>query len=96
MQRMVWAVLITFAASLALGPWAIRELRKLKVGQNVYELAPQTHKAKQGTPTMAALSLRSSHLCGLCAARRGVFLADGYGVGACGVCAAQSPHWLYG
>ena len=55
MQRMVWAVLITFAASLALGPWAIRELRKLKVGQNVYELAPQTHKAKQGTPTMGGL-----------------------------------------
>ncbi len=55
MQRMVWAVLIAFAAALALGPWAIRELRKLKLGQNVYELAPESHQKKQGTPTMGGL-----------------------------------------
>ena len=55
MQRMVWAVLIAFAAALALGPWAIRLLRKLKAGQNVYELAPESHQKKQGTPTMGGL-----------------------------------------
>ena len=55
MQRMVWAVLIAFAAVLAAGPWAIRELRKLKFGQNVYELAPESHRQKQGTPTMGGL-----------------------------------------
>ncbi len=55
MQRMVWAVLAAFAAALALGPWMISQLRKLKFGQNVYELAPETHKKKQGTPTMGGL-----------------------------------------
>lgn len=55
MQRMVWAVLLAFAAALALGPWAIRVLRKLKVGQYVYDLAPEAHKQKQGTPTMGGL-----------------------------------------
>jgi len=52
---MVWAVLIAFAAALALGPWAIRLLRRLKFGQNVYELAPESHQKKQGTPTMGGL-----------------------------------------
>lgn len=52
MQKMIWAVLLSFAAVLAVGPWAIRGLRKLKFGQYVYELAPETHKSKQGTPTM--------------------------------------------
>ena len=55
MQRMVWAVLLSFAAALALGPVAIKALRKLKFGQNIYELAPESHKAKQGTPTMGGL-----------------------------------------
>lgn len=55
MQRMVWAVLLSFAVALALGPFAIRILRRLKFGQNVYELAPESHQAKQGTPTMGGL-----------------------------------------
>ena len=62
MQRMVWAVLIGFAAALAVGPWAIRELRKLKAGQNIYELAPEAHKAKQGTPTMGGLAFAALSL----------------------------------
>lgn len=53
--RMLWAALITFFVSLAIGPWVIRTLRKLKVGQNVYELAPEEHQKKQGTPTMGGL-----------------------------------------
>lgn len=55
MQRMVWAVLLSFAAVLALGPFSIRILRRLKFGQNVYELAPESHQLKQGTPTMGGL-----------------------------------------
>lgn len=55
MQRMVWAVLLSFVAVLAMGPWAIKALRKLKFGQSVYELAPESHQAKQGTPTMGGL-----------------------------------------
>ena len=52
MHSMIWAVLIAFAASLAVGPVLIPILRKLKFGQNVYELGPQSHQKKQGTPTM--------------------------------------------
>jgi len=52
---MVWAVLISFAAALAMGPFAIQALRKLKFGQSIYELAPESHQTKQGTPTMGGL-----------------------------------------
>ncbi len=52
MQRMIWAVLIAFIASLAVGPVLLPVLRRLKFGQNVYELAPESHQKKQGTPTM--------------------------------------------
>jgi len=52
---MIWAVLLSFAAVLALGPWAIRALQRLNLGQNIYEYAPEAHKVKQGTPTMGGL-----------------------------------------
>ncbi len=52
MQRMIWAVLVAFIASLAVGPILLPVLRKLKFGQNVFELGPQSHQTKQGTPTM--------------------------------------------
>lgn len=32
-------------------------LHKHKFGQNIYELGPQTHKKKQGTPTMGGIAL---------------------------------------
>ncbi len=52
MQRMIWAVIIAFLGSLALGPVLLPVLRKLKFGQHVYELAPESHQKKQGVPTM--------------------------------------------
>ncbi|MCL1795894.1 MAG: phospho-N-acetylmuramoyl-pentapeptide-transferase [Clostridia bacterium] len=55
MQRVIWAVLLSCGAVLALGPLAIKALQKLKLGQNIYEYAPDTHKQKQGTPTMGGL-----------------------------------------
>lgn len=55
MQRMVWAVLLSFAVTLSMGPFAIRALRKLKFGQTIYELVPESHQLKQGTPTMGGI-----------------------------------------
>ena len=55
MQRMILALLAAFALLLVLGPRALPLLRKLKFGQTIYELGPQTHKTKQGTPTMGGL-----------------------------------------
>ncbi len=55
MQRMILALLAAFALLLVLGPKVLPVLRKLKFGQTIYELGPQSHKTKQGTPTMGGL-----------------------------------------
>lgn len=55
LHSMLWALLIAFFVTLLIGPLVIRGLRRLKVGQNVYELAPEEHKKKQGMPTMGGL-----------------------------------------
>ena len=55
MLRMLIGLLAAFALSALLGPTMIKLLRKLHVGQNIYELAPESHKKKQGTPTMGGL-----------------------------------------
>ena len=55
MQRMMVSLLIAFALSVVLGRQMLPLLHKLKFGQNIYELAPEAHKKKQGTPTMGGL-----------------------------------------
>ena len=42
------ALLITFI----LGPWLIKKLKELQLGQRVREDVPVRHRAKEGTPTM--------------------------------------------
>ena len=51
----VAVICLSLAGVLVLGPRVIPVLRKLKFGQTVYELGPQSHKTKQGTPTMGGL-----------------------------------------
>lgn len=55
MQRMLYAVLLAFAIGAVLGKVMLNVLHKLNFGQNIYELAPEAHKKKQGTPTMGGL-----------------------------------------
>ena len=50
--RAVMAALTSLVFSLLLGPWTIRKLTELKVGQAVRRDGPQTHLVKNGTPTM--------------------------------------------
>ena len=50
--RAVMAALTSLGISLLLGPWVIRKLTALKVGQAVRSDGPQTHLIKTGTPTM--------------------------------------------
>ena len=52
MLRMLIALIVSAAVVLAMGPKFIPVLRKMKFGQTIYELGPQSHKTKQGTPTM--------------------------------------------
>ncbi len=53
--RSAGAVITALRVSFLLGPWVIRRLRVLKVGQQVRDDGPQTHLTKQGTPTMGGL-----------------------------------------
>ncbi len=53
--RSAAAVVTALLVSFALGPWVIRRLRVLKVGQQVRDDGPQTHLTKKGTPTMGGL-----------------------------------------
>ncbi|KDN13426.1 phospho-N-acetylmuramoyl-pentapeptide-transferase [Snodgrassella alvi] len=50
--RAVMAALTSMGLSLAFGPWMIRKLTQLKVGQAVRDDGPKTHLIKTGTPTM--------------------------------------------
>lgn len=50
--RAVMAALTALVFSLLLGPWTIRKLTALKVGQAVRTDGPRTHLIKNGTPTM--------------------------------------------
>jgi phospho-N-acetylmuramoyl-pentapeptide-transferase len=50
--RAVMATLTALAIGLLLGPWVIRRLTELKIGQAVRHDGPQTHLVKAGTPTM--------------------------------------------
>jgi phospho-N-acetylmuramoyl-pentapeptide-transferase len=50
--RAVLATLTALAIGLFAGPWLIRKLAQMKIGQSVRTDGPQTHLAKSGTPTM--------------------------------------------
>jgi phospho-N-acetylmuramoyl-pentapeptide-transferase len=50
--RAVLATLTALAIGLFAGPWLIRKLAQMKIGQAVRTDGPQTHLAKSGTPTM--------------------------------------------
>ena len=53
--RTAAASLTALAISLTLGPWLIRRLREFQVGQVIRQEGPQSHRAKEGTPTMGGL-----------------------------------------
>jgi phospho-N-acetylmuramoyl-pentapeptide-transferase len=50
--RAVLAAMTALLIGLAFGPWVIRRLTELKIGQPIREYGMQSHLAKRGTPTM--------------------------------------------
>ena len=62
MLRMLIALVLSAAIVLVSGPKVIPVLRKLKFGQTIYDLGPQSHKAKQGTPTMGGVMIAAGAL----------------------------------
>jgi phospho-N-acetylmuramoyl-pentapeptide-transferase len=53
--RAVMATLTALCIGLIFGPWVIRRLTILKVGQSVRTDGPKTHLVKSGTPTMGGV-----------------------------------------
>jgi phospho-N-acetylmuramoyl-pentapeptide-transferase len=50
--RTIYASLTAFLICFVLGPWVIRRLQRLQVGQYVRDDGPEGHLQKAGTPTM--------------------------------------------
>jgi len=50
--RTIYASLTAFLICFFLGPWVIRRLSHMQIGQYVRDDGPQTHLKKAGTPTM--------------------------------------------
>jgi len=53
--RTAAASITALLLSILLGPWLIRKLRELQIGQHIREEGPKSHQKKSGTPTMGGL-----------------------------------------
>lgn len=53
--RAVMAAMTALLIGIIMGPWVIRRLTELKIGQPVRDYAMQTHLKKSGTPTMGGV-----------------------------------------
>ncbi|MBD7976120.1 phospho-N-acetylmuramoyl-pentapeptide-transferase [Serpens gallinarum] len=58
--RGILGVLTSLILALWLGPWMIRTLQTLQIGQSVRTDGPQSHLSKKGTPTMGGALILSS------------------------------------
>ena len=53
--RAVMAAMTALLIGLAFGPWVIRRLTELKIGQPIREYGVESHLGKRGTPTMGGV-----------------------------------------
>jgi phospho-N-acetylmuramoyl-pentapeptide-transferase len=60
--RTAMASLSALFLGLVLGPWMVRRLRLLQIGQFIREEGPRSHQAKAGTPTMGGLLIVAATL----------------------------------
>lgn len=58
--RALFGVITALVLSLLFGPWMIRRLNYLQIGQAVRTDGPQTHLTKSGTPTMGGTLILAS------------------------------------
>ncbi len=54
-MRTILAVLTAMLIAFLFGPWFIRKLRELQIGQYIQEDGPASHQHKAGTPTMGGV-----------------------------------------
>jgi phospho-N-acetylmuramoyl-pentapeptide-transferase len=55
--RSFFAILTALVLSLIIGPWCIKKLKEMQIGQFIREDGPQSHQSKAGTPTMGGLMI---------------------------------------
>ncbi len=53
--RTAFSAITAMALTIYLGPWMIRRLKELQIGQHIREEGPKSHLKKAGTPTMGGL-----------------------------------------
>ncbi|MEH0022733.1 MAG: phospho-N-acetylmuramoyl-pentapeptide-transferase [Desulfobacter sp.] len=53
--RTIYGGLTAFLICFLLGPWVIRRLQRMQIGQIIQVDGPQSHMGKQGTPTMGGI-----------------------------------------
>ena len=58
--RTAMASITALLITLVLGPWVIRRLRDLQIGQFIREEGPKSHQSKAGTPTMGGVLIVGS------------------------------------
>ncbi len=58
--RAILGVLTALGISLLLGPWVIKRLNAMRIGQAVRTDGPQSHLSKSGTPTMGGALILSA------------------------------------
>ncbi len=53
--RAIYAAITALVICFVIGPWLIRKLQELQIGQTIREDGPDSHLAKKGTPTMGGI-----------------------------------------
>ena len=53
--RTIYAAITALVICFVIGPWLIRKLQELQIGQTIREDGPDSHLAKKGTPTMGGI-----------------------------------------
>ncbi|OPY82708.1 MAG: Phospho-N-acetylmuramoyl-pentapeptide-transferase [Smithella sp. PtaU1.Bin162] len=53
--RTIYATITALVICFIVGPWLIRKLQSMQIGQQIREDGPQSHLTKKGTPTMGGI-----------------------------------------
>lgn len=53
--RAIYAAITALVICFVIGPWLIRKLQELQIGQTIREDGPNSHQTKKGTPTMGGI-----------------------------------------
>ncbi len=56
MQKLIWTILASFVMAIVFGPVVIPWLKKMKFGQTIYDLGPESTRRSRAFPPWAALS----------------------------------------